>query len=116
MAKAKRAQQSPRKKSKVAGHQKSNTGAGSKQEAMLGLLRRPEGATIADIIPEGATIADIIKATGWQPHSVRGFFASVVLKKLRLPLSSEKLDSDRTYRISDGKGGKANQAQHKRAD
>jgi hypothetical protein len=68
------------------------TRANSKQARVLELLCRPSGATIATIM----------ESPGWQSHSVRGFFAGVVRKKLRLKLASEQTDGGRVYRIAGG--------------
>jgi hypothetical protein len=63
----------------------------SKQEALLGLLRRPDGATINQLT----------KATGWQAHSVRGVMSGVLKKKMGLTIKSEKAkDGERTYRVA----------------
>jgi hypothetical protein len=53
--------------------------------------------------PAGATIASLVTVTEWQQHSVRGFLAGVVRKKLGLNLVSEQTDKGRIYRIRDGK-------------
>ena len=47
-----------------------------------------------------------MRATHWQQHSVRGFFAGVVRKKLGLDLRSEKADGTRVYRIARSGGAR----------
>jgi Protein of unknown function (DUF3489) len=62
---------------------------GSKAAKVLGLLRRPDGASLKELM----------KATGWQRHSVRGFL-STVGKKMGLKLQSTKAeDGERSYSI-----------------
>jgi hypothetical protein len=63
----------------------------SKQDLVIQMLRRQSGVSIDDIIAK----------TGWQPHSVRGFFSGLVRKKLKLPLVSDVgKDGVRRYHIA----------------
>lgn len=63
---------------------------GTKQALVIEMLRRPEGATIAEIVV----------ATQWVSHSVRGFLAGAIKKKLGLSISSEKEEArGRVYKI-----------------
>ena len=59
---------------------------------------------------EGATLDALVKATGWKQHSIRGFLAGTVRKKLKLSLISEKRDGRRTYRIGSGRAAKTTKA------
>ena len=66
------------------------TREGTKQALVIEMLRRPEGATIGDIV----------EATSWASHSVRGFMAGALKKKLGLAIGSEKdAGKERRYRI-----------------
>jgi|SRR5450759_1777671 hypothetical protein len=71
----------------------SRPGARTKHERIIAMLRTPAGATIASLVT----------ATEWQRHSVRGFLAGIVRKKLGLNLVSEQTDKGRVYRIKDSK-------------
>jgi hypothetical protein len=68
----------------------SPTPAKGKLASVIGMLRRPKGATIAELC----------KSTGWQAHSVRGAMSGGIKKKLGLKITSEKSDGVRTYRIA----------------
>jgi hypothetical protein len=76
--------------------------ADTKHARILAMLRTPVGATIAALMA----------ATDWQQHSVRGFLAGVVRKKLGLNLISGSTEKGRVYRIEDGHttAGRAKQA------
>jgi len=62
---------------------------GSKAAIILDLLRRKDGATLAEIA----------KATEWQNHSIRGFLSAQVGKKMGLKVESTRNEGERTYRI-----------------
>ena len=84
---AKQLKSNTKKSTQRAAHSSERT---TKHDRVLSMLRARGGATIAAIA----------RATGWQPHSVRGFFAGVVKKKLKLKLDSEKVGKARIYRIA----------------
>ena len=61
----------------------------SKQDEVIAMLRRPEGATVDEVA----------RATGWQRHTVRGVFSGTLKKKLGLTLASAKEERGRVYRV-----------------
>lgn len=88
-----REQSSPKHSSKTTAPGLVRTG--TKQATAIKMLRSPGGATIEALM----------KATDWQQHSVRGFLAGVVRKRLKLNLDSSIVDGQRIYRVT-GRGPK----------
>jgi hypothetical protein len=83
---AKRSARAPKKAEAKTGDARQ----GSKTQKVLDLLKRPGGATAKELM----------KATGWQPHSVRGFISGTLGKKMGLTVTSVKAeDGERTYSI-----------------
>ena len=90
----------PKPPGRAAKSSQPNTGASkacktdpnSKQSRVIAMLQSPAGATIAAMV----------KATGWQQHSVRGFLAGVVRKRLKLRMDSAKVEGTRIYRLASG--------------
>ena len=80
------------------------TDAGSKQARVIEMLQSPTGVTIAAMMKE----------TGWQQHSVRGFLAGVVRKKLKLKLYSKKIDGSRVYSLDGADSAKPSGRQSRR--
>ena len=88
MAKSKKQKSRKARTDKAKTERKSRDG--TKQAKLIEMLRRPEGATIDQIV----------KATGWQKHTVRGAIAGALKKKLGLNVVSKKdEDGPRVYRI-----------------
>jgi hypothetical protein len=85
----------------VTGPEKKND-AGSKQARIIEMLQSPTGVTIASMVKE----------TGW--HSVRGFLAGVVRKKLKLKLNSNKIDGTRVYCVDGADSAKPKGRRSKR--
>jgi hypothetical protein len=67
----------------------SDTKRPSKQDEVIAMLRRPEGATVDEVA----------SATGWQRHTVRGVFSGTLKKKLGLTIASAKEERGRVYRL-----------------
>ena len=98
------ARSTPRKAAKPASRKRSVpassrpvVGPDTKHARVIAMLRKPAGATITAIMA----------ITDWQQHSVRGFLAGVVRKKLGLNLVSDQTDKGRVYRIKEGRASPA---------
>ena len=88
-------------------HLKPDTEAAAREEALSAskptARRQSKKAHIIAMLraPRGATIEAMARTAKWQPHSVRGFLAGVVRKKLGLTVVSADGESGRVYRITD---------------
>jgi len=81
---------SPAKKAPKSAKKATGARDGSKAATILDLLKRKDGAPLEELM----------KATGWQPHSVRGFLSGTVSKKMGLAVTSTKAeDGERTYSV-----------------
>jgi hypothetical protein len=81
---------SPDKKAPQGAKKAKSAREGSKTDKVLELLKRPGGVTAKELM----------KATGWQPHSVRGFLSGTIGKKMGLAVTSTKgEDGERNYSV-----------------
>ena len=79
----------PPKKGARAGKKLEGARHGSKTAKVLDLLKRPGGASLKELM----------KATGWQPHSVREFLSGTLGKKMNLMVTSAKVEGERSYAV-----------------
>ncbi|MFM9973583.1 MAG: DUF3489 domain-containing protein [Beijerinckiaceae bacterium] len=88
------------------GKKKAPSSKASRKELLPAARRGTKQSLLIDFLSRrhGATIAEAVKATGWQPHSVRGAISGNLKKKLGLNISSEKVERrGRVYRIKAGR-------------
>ena len=86
------------------GKEKGDTTAGRRSPGQYDVQRSTKKAAVLELLrrPTGATLAELMKVTGWQPHSVRGFLSGAVGKKMGLNLdSSKRPDGERAYILLD---------------
>jgi len=102
---ARKAARPASRKSQVAASSKPRAKPDTKHARIIAMLRAPAGATVARMMI----------ATDWQQHTVRGFLAGIVRKKLRLNLVSELTDKGRVYCIRDGNAASAGASRAKQA-
>ena len=87
---SKKGAKAPKKAGRAKAAKSAGAREGSKTAKVLDLLKRAGGVTLAELM----------KATGWQPHSVRGFLSGAVGKKMGLKLTSTKGEDGRSYSVA----------------